>query len=153
MPHVNHELVDATDLEWIAEEHRLSELKEAADAGNADAQFNWAQVLFYGEWMHGIPVNHADAILYLIRSANQDNQDAQVRLGEIYYFGFGVKEDEQKGLFWWRRAAELGNGRAAWLLGDHGWNNSIPVSEAERQCREWYSRAKSLGYQPEVPEA
>ncbi|KAI8073226.1 hypothetical protein BC940DRAFT_232578 [Gongronella butleri] len=64
------------------------------------------------------------ALIYWSRSANQNNVDARVKMGDYYYFGIGAPTDFEKAAACYRVAAELENSpMAMWNLGwmyEHG---------------------------------
>src|SRR5438067_11647048 len=68
--------------------------KEAADSNIADAQLRYGHCLWSGE-----SVNRSvrKSIDYFQMSANNGNATAMYNLGNIYYNGWGVTKDEEKG--------------------------------------------------------
>ena len=56
--------------------------------------------------------------------AEQGNAEAQVRLAEFYFTGFGVAMDRTEGLMWYRKASELGNARAQSQLAYIYWSGT-----------------------------
>jgi TPR repeat protein len=91
---------DAQAMHWA---HR------AADAGNADA------IDFVGfAYLRGAVVkrNPEIAIAYF-KAAAKDSAQAAFNLGQCYFGAHGTGQDCEKALEWWKKAAEMGNGRAA----------------------------------------
>jgi TPR repeat protein len=91
---------DAQAMHWA---HR------AADAGNADA------IDFVGfAYLRGAVVkrNPEIAIAYF-KAAAKDSAQAAFNLGQCYFGAQGTGQDCEKALEWWKKAAEMGNGRAA----------------------------------------
>ena len=41
--------------------------------------------------------------------AEQDDAEAQFELAKMHYIGSGVQEDDEKAVFWYRKAAEQSN--------------------------------------------
>lgn len=81
----------------------------AADAGNADAMD------FVGfAYLRGAVVkrNPSIAFAYFKAAANKSAQ-AAFNLGQCYYGAQGTEQDCAKALEWWKKAAEMGHGRAA----------------------------------------
>ena len=81
-------------------------LREAAEAGDADAQFRLAQMLFNGpEALR----DESKALEWLTRAAEQGNADAQFALGMMYERGRGVARDLRAARSWFERAAASGH--------------------------------------------
>lgn len=60
-------------------------------------------------------VQHGDyktALKILQPLAEQNNPEAQIQLGDLYYNGQGVKKDDAVAAGWWLKAAEQGQARA-----------------------------------------
>jgi TPR repeat protein len=83
-----------------------------------------------------------DAALHEWRPlADQGLAEAQYGIGEMYYFGEGVQEDELKAEKWARKAAEQGVARAQYLL--------VRIIDDEVEADEWLRKAAANG----APEA
>lgn len=52
---------------------------------------------------------YKDAYSYLLKVAEMGNPDAMMHLGKMYYNGWGVTHDHDKGKKWHEKAAALGN--------------------------------------------
>lgn len=72
-------------------------LKQAAEMGSAEAQYN----LGYS-YQQGIEVSQNDSIanLWLIKSANQGYKDAQFKVAYNYAAGRGIKQDYKQAFYW-----------------------------------------------------
>ena len=57
----------------------------------------------------GVPQDHATAVEWFRKAAEQDDDSAQYNLGVCYYNGLGVDKDEQMGIQLMSRAARKGN--------------------------------------------
>ena len=66
----------------------------------------------------GVQQNIADAVRWLTKSAEQDNQYAQYALGKLYLLGKDVPQDRESAVRWFTLAAEQGNEYARYFL-DH----------------------------------
>lgn len=87
----------------------MSWAHRAADAGDSDAMD------FVGfAFLRGAVVkrNPAIAFTYFKVAANESAQ-AAFNLGQCYYGAQGTEQDCTKALEWWKKAAEMGHGRAA----------------------------------------
>jgi TPR repeat protein len=81
----------------------------AADAGNADAMD------FVGfAYLRGAVVKRNPAIAFAyFKTAANDSAQAAFNLGQCYYGAQGTEQDCANALEWWKKAAEMGHGRAA----------------------------------------
>ena len=86
------------------EYHRkFSEYKQAAQAGNADAQYSLAVAYEYGM---GVSKNETVALQWYQKSAKQDHANAQSRLGLAYAKGqLGLKANIHASDAWFDKAA------------------------------------------------
>lgn len=68
---------------------------------------------------HGRMVRHADAeaLNWLIRTAEQGDAKAQNNLGFMYDVGLGVRQDDAEALRWYSKAAAQGDAKALHNLG------------------------------------
>jgi len=92
----------------------LIKFREAADAGNAKAQ--WWLSMMYSDGT-GINKDEAEAIKWARLSAEQDYAPAQVSMGLRYLSGNHVSKDPTKAADWLRKAADQGAGTALVALG------------------------------------
>ena len=83
--------------------------RQAAEAGNASAQFNLGLLYDKG---YGTTQNYAEAAKWYRMAAEKGNVSAQSGLGYLYYNGKGVAKDNTEALKWYRLAAEKGNSAA-----------------------------------------
>ena len=81
-------------------------LKEAAEQGNDQAQFNLGLMYANGD---GFPEDDTEAVHWYRKAAEQGNAWAQTGLGLMYANGEGVPEDDAEAVSWYRKAAEQGN--------------------------------------------
>lgn len=91
----------------------------------------------------------AKAVEVLTRIANEGNPLAQLRLGDLYFHGKGVSEDENMAIFWWKKSAASGNAEAmyqiahAYLFGNTA---AKGVADPDREAATWYFQAASAGH-------
>ena len=64
--------------------------------------------------------DNVEAVKWFELAANQGNTEAQYYLGECHLKGFGVPENEQKGVEFLREAAAKGNANAIEMLFENG---------------------------------
>src|SRR5690606_15490004 len=68
--------------------------REAAEAGNAEAQYQLALLYYLGRG--GIAEDHAAAAEWFGRAAKQGHAKATMRLGDLYAKGQGVPQDYER---------------------------------------------------------
>jgi hypothetical protein len=90
---------------------RTEEIKSAAEAGNAAAQFQLGEAYRSKSW--------PDAVIWYRKAAKQGNADAQKMLGTVMLGGAtGVKQNPEEGIRWLSLAANQGHARAQIALSD-----------------------------------
>jgi TPR repeat protein len=60
----------------------------------------------------GVEQDHAEAVKWYRKAAEQGHADAQNNLGFCYEKGWGVEQDYAEAVKWYRKAADHGNTRA-----------------------------------------
>jgi TPR repeat protein len=88
---------------------------EAAQTGDARAQFNLGRMYLRGE---GGPRDEAQALAWSGKAADQDLPGAQYDMGRIYDQGLGVRRDAHRAIAWYEKAAGRGFTDAEVRLGD-----------------------------------
>lgn len=117
----------------------MNELMEKAMLGDLASIETVAESYFLGK--NGFEENNEQALKWYQKALEIDpnNKTALTGLGSIYYEGFGVPVNEDKGIAYYKKAAESGSGTSACRLGDHFKNLRDP------QCISWYERAFNCG--------
>ena len=88
----------------------LSEVRNAADQGDASAQFNLGVMYADGR-------DYGEAAKWYRKAADQGNASAQFNLGVVYANGQGAPQDYGEAAKWYRKAADQGNASAQFNLG------------------------------------
>jgi hypothetical protein len=111
----------------------------AADAGNADAMD------FVGfAYLRGAVVKRNPAIAFAyFKAAANDSAQAAFNLGQCYYGAQGTEQDCAKALEWWKKAAEMGHGRAA-ACAAMAYHSGEGVKADAAQARSLAERAAEL---------
>lgn len=89
-------------------------LQQAADQGDAKAQFNLARLYSQGR---GGPADNAKAAAWYRRAAESGNPGAQFNLGLMFHNGQGLPRSDAQALHWWLAAANQGYASAQSQLG------------------------------------
>lgn len=88
----------------------IAQLTQAAEAGQASAQYVLGQL-----YLHGGPVekNHLHSVIWLTQAAKQADRRAMYALGKLYL----EEDDFSTAMRWFQQAAELGDTLAQYRLG------------------------------------
>lgn len=100
--------------------------------------------------IEGLDENEA-ALIYWTRSANQNNIDSRVKMGDYYYKGIGTKVDYERAVSCYRHAAEMqASPLAFWSL---GWmyENGIGVAKDFHLAKRSYDQALNLNQDAYLP--
>jgi TPR repeat protein len=119
----------------------LADLKERAQQGNAEAQFNLGICYANGE---GVAKDWDEAVKWWRKAAEQGDADAQKNLGNSYYQGEGVAKDAVEAVKWYRKAAEQGNADAQKNLGNSYYQGEGVAKDAVEAVK-WYRKAAEQG--------
>ena len=114
---------------------------QAAEQGNADAQFNLGVCYRNG---YGVPQDYNKAVEWFSKAAEQGEAYAQCNLGYCYEIGYGVPQDDSKAVEWYRKAAEQGNADAQNNLGVC-YEKGYGVPQDYNKAVEWYRKAARQG--------
>ncbi len=83
----------------------VSTVREAAESGNAEAQFFLGLMYEKGA---GVEKNYKQADAWYRKAARQGHALAQNNLGSMYYYGKGVEKDYLQAFGWYQMAARQG---------------------------------------------
>ena len=135
------EIVDSSVplTEPTSPEHAQS-LRERAEAGSADAQYQLACADPHN-WDFSDTYNHTketqETIYWIRKAAEQGHPKAQYHLANCYQYGKGVNADPAESVRWYRKAAEQGVDNACLHLGSRYENGSgVPKDAAE--AAKWF---------------
>ncbi|HEY1806365.1 MAG TPA: tetratricopeptide repeat protein [Terracidiphilus sp.] len=118
-------------------ETALKVSQERAAAGDASAECGLGRQY---EFALGVPQDNQQAVLWLQKSAEQGDLDAQTELGVV----FSKMQDYAQALVWYRKAAEQGHPRAEYNLG-LAYQNGEAVPKDMEQSIAWYHKAADQG--------
>jgi TPR repeat protein len=105
-----------------------------------------------GDWYyngdHGLRKSPADAVTWYLKAAEQGNDLALRKLGEMFEFGEGVAPDHEKALEWIRKADALVPGSGLWsglaIARKHEGGRGFPKNL--QRAEEWYRLSADKGY-------
>ena len=119
----------------------LDTVRQAAEQGDATAQFNLGNMYANGE---GVPQDAAEAVRWYRLAAEQGDADAQFNLGVMYANGEGVPKDNAEAVRWYRLAAEQGLASAQFNLGSMCANGEGVLKDNAEAAR-WFRLAAEQG--------
>ena len=120
----------------------LKEFGPAAARGDSEAQYRLGRMYEFGR---GVLVNMPQAMIWLRKSAAQENASAQAELGAIYASGYGgVPQDDAQAVAWFQKAASQGNPTAQYNLGLM-YAKGGGVKQDFAQAVAWYRKAADQG--------
>lgn len=119
----------------------LRPLRQQAEAGNADAQFNLGIA-----WINGSAgtVDYEKARYWWEKAAAQGQRIAQYNLGVLYDEGRGVSQDYHLAAQWYRKAAQQGFISAQYNLGNL-YRDGKGVPQNAYIARDWQEKAAAQG--------
>jgi TPR repeat protein/CHAT domain-containing protein/exonuclease VII small subunit len=130
-------------LKKVLKTKSIQEIKEAAEGGDAEAQYLLAAAYFKGE---GIAQDKARSLPWYLCSALKGFSRAQLVFAERLYYGVeGLSRNRAEAIKWYRTAAENGNATALVRLG-YLYQEGEGVSKDLDQALRYYKLAQKLGY-------
>ncbi|HLK65628.1 MAG TPA: tetratricopeptide repeat protein [Bryobacteraceae bacterium] len=118
----------------------FNEWKAAADAGQAEAQFDLG--VLYAQGL-GVQRDLTAAERWYRKAAEQGNAEAEFALGQMYSRGWGIPRDQQDALRWFEMAGQPDSDGPAtdWSLLD-----GYGMQQDQKQAAYWYELAAQKGH-------
>lgn len=91
----------------------LEDLRQAAEAGDAEAQYRLGMLYGNGE---GVALDHGQSEQWFSRAARQGHEEALLNLAWLYATGTGVDMDEPRARELYLLAADHGSGKAQYVV-------------------------------------
>jgi tetratricopeptide (TPR) repeat protein len=118
----------------------FTELKPLAEQGHVPSQMNLG-------WMHhkglGVEQNYKTAIKWYEMAANQDNEDAQHTLGNLYRNGEGKKDavtkDLNKAMYYYKKASDNGFPYSTFTIGVM-YEKGEGVNKSIKNATKWFKK-------------
>jgi TPR repeat protein len=121
-------------------------LKEQAEAGDAEAQFQLGLRLVLGRG--GDKASKAQGALWIQKAAKQDHAKAMNVLGALYDEGVGVAKDPKLSLQWFQKAADKGVPDAQTRVALAYLQGAAGIEKDESIAAEWALKAAQQGHAP-----
>lgn len=129
-------MVHAQDSEFLAN------LRARAEAGDAEAQFEYGMALQFG--IDALP-DHQAAAAWLRRAAEQEHLEGQFALALMYLSGKGVEQDCTEAANWLLRAASRDHRESQFTLGML-YQNCDPETRDFVESAAWLRTAAQAGH-------
>ena len=118
-----------------------SVIKNNVSGGDAEAKFISEECCVKSEEVYK---NFAEAANRIEKLFEQNNADAQYKLGIRYYTGDGVEKNHSETVKWFRKAAEQGNAEAQYNLGKKK-KKGEGVDKNLAEAAKWYRKVAEQG--------
>lgn len=118
-----------------------SVIKNNVSGGDAEAKFISEECCVKSEEVYK---NFAEAANRIEKLFEQNNADAQYKLGIRYYTGDGVEKNHSEAVKWFRKAAEQGNADAQYNLGVC-YEKGEGVDKNLAEAAKWYRKVAEQG--------
>lgn len=133
-----------------ARSDKLEALKQKAAEGDVKAQLRLSRALESGGTLRGlgeVQKDEAEALVWLERAAENNDEWAQEYLSRKYLLGSGVDKDTTKALFWNRRAKATGGDAQSQfeLAGMYVLAEGVPQDLAKAEV--WFNKAADQGHE------
>lgn len=122
----------------------IEALKQLADRGNSDAQFEMGIRYLGGE---ALPKDPKLAAEWLQKAADQQHLGAMNALGTMCEEGVGLDKDKKKAVEWYQKAAKFGFPLAQVNLAQC-YEKGDGVAKDEKESVKWLSKAAHQDYPP-----
>jgi TPR repeat protein len=121
----------------------LASLRQMADHGSADSQFNLGALYSRGIT---VPEDHTEAAKWMQKAADQGLSLAQFTLGQMYRDGDGVPRDKVAAYMWFMLAQASGNDVANTALEQMAESmTKAQMADAQRRALEWLAVHQKQG--------
>ena len=124
----------------------LREWMPLAERGDADAQYNVAQMYSKGD---GVIQDDRQAVKWWLKAAKQNHTSAQYNIGVMYAEGRGIIQDYKEALKMFSKAAEKGDANAQSYLGVM-YVKGHAVLQDDVYAHMWWNIAASSGHEDAV---
>ena len=125
-------------------EHSVPILKRAAEAGIAEAQYN------YGVYVLEILLDPKTANEWFLKSAEQGFINAQFKIAYSYLQGRGIDRNLDKAFFWMAKCADQNDSQAMFVLAQM-YDQGVGTKKDVAKEIEWLTRLALLPDEKDVP--
>ncbi len=115
-------------------------LKQAADSGNAEAQYIIANLYFTGQY---VAQNYKEAYYWYKLAATSGYHKACIDLGSMYQNGYYAEKNMPEALEYYKKSTEQGNSYGFFLMGQI-YENGTGVKKDLKKAKEYYQEGAIL---------
>jgi TPR repeat protein len=123
----------------------FKEIVAKAEKGDSLSQCSVGETYWFGT--SNVPVDKKEAVKWLLRAAEQGNEEAEYNLAGSYHDGEGVERNDIEAAKWWRKAAEHNLKEAQYALGSI-YRDGIGVPKDSLEALKWFQKAAEQGFAP-----
>lgn len=132
--------------EMVSLQPKTGASSEKTDSAKAKGLYE--QAVQYMSDTKNVKANQTKIVSLLTESATLGYAPAQVDLGKVYYFGLSGKKDDIEALNWFKKAAEQGDAKGQYHLGQMYTEGKAGLKESEKDASVWYKKSADQGYAP-----
>ncbi len=146
LPQAGRTFPEVTPVAWedkLTKDTPVSELKEKAKAGDAEAQYRLGLAYFHGR---GVTKNDRQALQLWQASADQGYPKAMHFMGVAYRRGIGVRKHAEKALSWFTRAAQAGSVIDQYIVADAYYEGKVNNRRDDALALFWAEYAARYGH-------
>lgn len=132
----------ADAMEFELDRIRLGKLREQAEQGNADAQFDCGEMYRQGK---GTEINFSESIYWYEKAALQNHLLAAAQCSIMYKAGEGTAVDDEKSLYWCEKAATQSNEPFTQYLCGSMYDSRSESESDKKRAMYWYEKAAMQG--------
>lgn len=123
-------------------EKALPLLRQAAEAGNADAMVDLGRMYNRGS---GVEEDDTQAVSWFRKAAEKGHAGGQYWMGVMYRDGGGVTRDYTQAYEWFLKAADQGDANAQYAIGQFYETDNYNLPQDYNKAYEWYLKAADNG--------
>lgn len=119
----------------------VEQIRSQANMGNAEAQFELAFCYING--LGGLPVDYAEAVKWVRKSAAKGYAVAECSLGIYYEIGIEgvITPDPEEAVKWYKKSAGQGYAEAQFYLGNCFLNGAGGLTQSNEEAVKWYKKS------------
>lgn len=131
---------ESTELTEATEESKVEKVTEKKSDSDKETKEMTPEQMYEKALSFERNKNYAEAVKWLLKSAEKGYADAQERLGYFYSDGKGVAQSDTEAFKWYSKAAAQGYADAACKLGKcYRYGKGVAVDN--KKAREWFNKA------------
>lgn len=104
----------------------------------------------YLKGLGGVQKDYKQAFEYAKIAADADDNEREYILGYCFELGLGITKNEEKALYWYRKAQKKGNGDAMYKLGMFYHYGKGKLNIDYKEAKNWYEKAIKANCSEEV---